>query len=388
MKNVAIIGLGTVGSGVFEKLTDGSVGDFKVTRVVVKDRTKERPISGYEPLLSTCEEVLSDDTISIIIELTNDEELALKIGLSTLGQGKTFISGSKKMLAKNFEVLERTAERNGALFLYEAAVCGSIPIILLLQQYFLGNTPLKVRAIANGTSNYILTKLWQTADTYPAIVKQAQLAGFAEIDPTDDVAGFDVRSKLAIIISNAFQINLAPTLIPCFGIQNIKTRTIDHLKSKGLKLKLIGEAAFRDRRLNAFVVPVIMAEDDSFFSIEGEQNAVEIENVLSQNQLFSGKGAGRYPTTQAVLADLQATNSKRKNTLNKQLYQKINESEVYFFYVDTTLEQLDSSVEIISLTARCSIVKATFDAMLRLNEEQEKLFIAQIPEKVHSYYFA
>ncbi|MFT4739979.1 MAG: homoserine dehydrogenase [Marivirga sp.] len=388
MKNVAIIGLGTVGCGVYEKLTDGSATDFKVTRVVVKDVTKERSISGYEPLLSTCEEVLSDDTITIVIELTNDEQLALKIALATLEKGKTFISGSKKMIAKNLKLLEETAERNKALFLYEAAVCGSVPIILLLQNYFLGNTPKKVRTIANGTSNYILSKLWQTAHTYTAIVQQAQLAGFAEIDPTDDVAGFDIRSKLTIIISNAFQINLAPTLIPCFGIQHIKVHTIGVLKAKGLKLKLIGEAACDGSGLSAFVVPVILAEDDPFFSIEGEQNAVEIENALSQNQLFSGKGAGRYPTTQAVLADLQATNSKRKNTLNKQWCQKIINSEVYFFYVDITLQQLDSSVEIISLTSSYIIVKATFEAMVLLSEEHEELFIARIPEEVYSYYFA
>lgn len=384
MIKIAIIGLGTVGGGVFEILREKHSEEFQVQRVVVKDAEKSRSFNGYQPLLSTYEEVIADEEIGVIVELINDEEVAFRIAELALAKGKTVISGSKKMLAKNLKQLQDTAIYGGGDILYEAAVCGSIPIILLLQQYFLGNKPQKIRTIANGTSNYILSQLWQTNATYDEIVTQAIQAGFAETDPTDDVAGYDVRSKLTLIILNAFHTHVSPELIPCFGIQHIKEHTISLYKSKLLKIKLLGNAFYSEGNLKASVIPEIVSSGNSFYGIEGEQNAVEIENLLSQQQFFQGKGAGRYPTTQAVLADLQALKSKRKNQIEeKSITQEIDKKSVELFYIDAPLQDLEL-LDVIKTFENHSFVKATIEEMEKYSK---KNFIAKITIGVFEEYF-
>ena len=208
------------------------------------------------------------------------------------------------MLANHFEELVTLAQKQGVSLLYEASVCGSIPVIRTLEESFGYDTVNSLKAISNGTSNYVLTRLFQQPQPFKDIITDAQKHGFAESDPTLDIDGWDSKFKLIISNYHAYGVLNTPEEILNAGIRHVKPEDIEFAKEKGFSIKLIGYSKVEDGQLEAYVAPQFITTSEPITSIAFENNAVEINADFSQRQVLQGKGAGSIPTASAVLSDV------------------------------------------------------------------------------------
>ncbi|GAB3334766.1 homoserine dehydrogenase [Marivirga atlantica] len=379
LTKVAIFGLGTVGQGVFEKLNSTASSTIQVEAVVVKNEQKERDVNGYCHLLKSENDVFSNDDIQVIIELINDYEQAYHIVKKALSEGRTVITANKKMLSFYLEELLQIAEVNGSHLYYEAAVCGSIPIINLLNGFYTGNRPVGLKAIANGTSNYILSKLNNGETNFDMVLKKAQDAGFAEVDPSDDVKGFDARAKLQLMMLHAFGVLVDPLQIPSFAISVVNEEIILFAKKYNLSVKLIASGEVFDNKINASVIPHFINDKNSFNDVEEEQNQVVVTNQLSGEQIFRGKGAGKYPTTQSVLADLELI--KKGISYNSEyLKAEISNRDDDYFYLFNKggNNEILHDFEILFSERSHYIVKTNIRKLDKLVKVNQEIFVAQV----------
>lgn len=306
IKKIGLFGFGCVGKGLYDVLKANPTLPLSLEKVCVKNANKERAISadiiGYDK-----NEILKDESIALVIELIDDAEEAYAIVKEALIAGKDVISANKKMIATHLPELIDLQEKHGGSLLYEASVCGSIPIIRNLEEYYGHETLESIAGIYNGSSNYILSKLYDEGAAYTDALSIAQDLGFAESNPRLDVGGFDSKYKLCILAAHAFGVIVKPEEVLNLGIQNISAEDIGYAKSLGQKIKLIGRAAqSKDGRLELSVLPQFVKEEKNLFAIDKEWNAVSVKARFSQEQLFVGKGAGDHPTAASVLSDITA----------------------------------------------------------------------------------
>jgi homoserine dehydrogenase len=304
---IGLFGFGCVGQGLYDILCKNDHFKSEVVAICVKDRNKERSLPA-DMFVFDKNEILENDDVDLIIEMINDTEEAYKIVTAGLKKGKKVISASKKMIAENFDSLYTLQKQYHCSFLYEAACCGSIPIIRNLEEYF-DNEPLKsVYGIFNGSSNYILSKIYNENQSYDEALKQAQDLGFAELDPTLDVGGYDAANKLSIIIAHAFGTIVPPKHIFTFGIQKLQKSEIEFAKKHKFKIRLQAKAVKTSpQKLAAFVVPTFIDMENPLYYVENELNTTLIEGRFSGLQQFKGKGAGGHPTGSAILSDISAS---------------------------------------------------------------------------------
>ena len=308
MKNkIGLFGFGCVGQGLYDILIKNRHFNAEIMKICVKHQGKKRPLPE-ERFTYEKDDILEDQDINLIVELINDADDAFNIVSTALKKGKRVITANKKMVAHNFMKLYELQRQYGGVLLYEAACCGSIPIIRNLEEYF-DNEPLNaVYGIFNGSSNYILSKVNNDNFTYQQALKQAQDLGFAELDPTLDVGGFDATNKLSIITSHAFGITIPPKDIFTFGIQHFNSIDLDISHKNDLKIKSLALAKLHDdQTVTNLVIPVFVQKNDDLYDIEDEFNAVIVNGKFSGIQLFKGKGAGGHPTGSAVLSDISAS---------------------------------------------------------------------------------
>lgn len=303
MKKIGLIGFGCVGQGLYLLLNSTNYSKARIEKIAVKNKDKTR-IVPQELIQYDYDTIINDDAIDIIIEAIDDVDVAKDIARKTLLKGKAFISANKKMLAHNLEELQALARINAAPFRYEAAVCGAIPIIQTIDEYFSNDPLLSIRGIFNGTSNYILSKIFNENLDYKLALKQAQELGFAETDPTSDVGGFDPKYKLAILIYHAFGISVDPQEILNFGIDHLTESDIVYAKERNLKIKLVPAVHRVNGELIAYVLPEFVKSTDPLFNVENEFNAVQLESGFAGQQFYFGRGAGSFPTAAAVASDL------------------------------------------------------------------------------------
>ncbi len=304
---IGLFGFGCVGQGLYDILCKNDHFQSEVVAICVKDRNKKRSLPADRFVFDKWE-ILNNDDLDLIIEMISDTDEAFHIVSTALKKGKKVISASKKMIAENFETLYTIQKQYHCSFLYEAAACGSIPIIRNLEEYF-DNEPLKsVFGIFNGSSNYILSKIYNEQLTYADALKQAQDLGFAELDPTLDVSGKDAVNKLSIIIAHAYGIIVKPEYIFSFGIQNLHQVEIDFAKKQKLKIRSQAKAMKSGNKdLSAFVLPTFVDSENGLYHIENELNTTLVEGQFSGLQQFKGKGAGGHPTGSAILSDISAS---------------------------------------------------------------------------------
>lgn len=307
MKNIKIglFGFGCVGQGLYETLHNSKNFSGEIKKICIKNPNKARRL---DPKLFTthAESVLNDPEIDVIVELIDDADAALEIVTKALKNGKSVVSANKKMVAEHLSELVALQASTGQALLYEGAVCGSIPIIRTLEEYF-GHEPLnEIKGIFNGSTNYILTKVFEENLSYKTALIQAQALGFAESDPTLDVKGFDAKYKLSILLTHAFGIHVAPNQIVNLGIDHLKTSDLEYAREKGFSIKLIAQAKRIENTVYAFVMPQFIKSDHNLTSVKNEFNAVTINGEFCDDQLFIGKGAGSLPTGAAVLSDISA----------------------------------------------------------------------------------
>lgn len=324
--NIGLFGFGCVGSGLYDVLNKSKLLNASINKIVVKDPTKKRSLPpqsfSYNPL-----DILEDPEINLVVELIDDADAAYDIVTTAIKNGKHVVSANKKLIAEHLEELMELKEKYKVSFLYEAAVCGSIPIIRNLEEYYNNDSLDSIEGICNGTTNYILSRLDKEALSFNEILKDAQEIGFAESDPTLDIDGFDSKFKLQILILHAFGLVTHPDDILNLGIRHIKTTDVQLAKEKGYRIKLISSAERIDGQIRAFVAPQFVREDSFGFAIENEFNAVATRGIFADRQLFTGKGAGSYPTASAVLSDISALQfdyqyEYRKCSLNQSKLQK------------------------------------------------------------------
>lgn len=302
---IGLFGFGCVGSGLYEILNRSGLFNASIKSIVVKNKDKKRAIP-QEHFHFDKEVILNDPEINLVVELIDDAEAAYEIVTRAIRSGKHVVSANKKMIAHHLTELIDLKNQYKVSFLYEASVCGSIPVIRNLEEYYNNDTLSSVHGICNGTTNYILTRLDKEGKSFNEILEDAQRLGFAETDPTLDIDGFDAKYKLQILIAHAFGVVTLPEDILNIGIRNIKLQDIQYAREKGLKIKLIAASEKLDQNVIGYVAPEFVKEDSFAYDVNYEFNAVTIEAAFSDRQVFKGKGAGSFPTASAVLSDISA----------------------------------------------------------------------------------
>lgn len=299
--NIGLFGFGCVGQGFYEILAAQSA--HRVSRIAIKDKNKPRSLDAAL-FTDEADHILSDPAVNLVVEAITDVEQAFGIVRRSLERGCPVVSANKKMIATYFRELLELQARFGTPFLYDAAVCGSIPIIRNLREYYGHDRITGIEAICNGTTNYILTQVTQRGISYAEALAAAQAKGFAELDPTLDVQGYDPKYKLIILVANAFGLVLRPDQVWNYGIEQIGAQDLAFAESRGRVLKLLARARLTERGLEAYVSPVFLPAKSPLAQIDEENNAVHIASAYAQGQYFVGKGAGSLPTGMAVFSDV------------------------------------------------------------------------------------
>lgn len=381
-----LFGLGVVGSGVYQTLKSNKNFPISIEKIAVKNPGKKRSIDVDSSLIYTnASELLDDASLDVIIELINDPHEAFEIVSTALRNGKKVVTANKKMISLyHQELLKISSETQGEL-LYEAAVCGSIPVIRLLDQQFSADEIHKVTTIANGTCNYILTQMSAQGWGYSEALQEAQNLGFAELDPYSDVSGEDTRFKLSIIILHSFGVLINAENIPMVGIQQIDAAAIDFASEHGAKIKLVGQAEWKQGQLVASVIPRFVEASEDIFFVDQEFNAVQIDAKYANRQFFKGKGAGSHPTSSAVvsnLTDLIRNRGYHFPEFIKKLHEIESASD--YFYVsgnEAVLEKLGCE-EVFVSESNYKIVKASLSSLLETSKEGAALSIINLPESL------
>ena len=303
---IGLFGYGVVGTGLYDVLHKSKTVDATIKTIVVKHKDKPRNISP-DHFHFDKNEILNNDEINLVVELIDDADAAYEIVTTALKKGKAVVSANKKMIAEHFEELYALQKEYNVPFLYEAAVCGSIPIIRNLEEYYNNDFLQSIQGIVNGSTNYILTKTFQDNLSYDEALKEAQEKGYAESNPILDTGGFDARSKLQILLAHSFGITTQPEEVFNVGIQNLGDLEIKYAKEKNLQIKLLAYAQKRnEEEVAALVIPKFVKPTDSFSTVNDVFNGVKVQTAFADKQFFYGRGAGSLPTASAVLSDISA----------------------------------------------------------------------------------
>lgn len=303
MKNfkIALFGFGCVGQG-FYKVLENNGHTKSIAKIVVKNRGKSRPLPANRFVYNKLE-VLDDDSINLVVEAIDDAYEAFEIVKTALSKGKPVVSANKKMIAQHLQELLTLQKQYKTPFLYDAAVCGSIPILRTIDSYFATDEIQSLQGIFNGTTNYILTRVAE-GETYTEALTKAQQLGFAETDPTLDVEGFDPKYKLTLLLAQAFGVVVPPTEILNIGINKLLPVDVEFAEKRGYTIKLLAQAQKVGSRLWGYVLPSFVGKKSRLFGVKNEYNAVWLETRQTDGQLYEGKGAGSLPTGQALAADV------------------------------------------------------------------------------------
>lgn len=302
---IGLFGFGVVGEGIYHVLRQTPSLHATIKKVCIKHPEKKREAPA-DLFTTNYEELLNDPQINLIVELIDDAEEAYTIVTTAFKRGKSVISANKKLIAEHLHELIALQAEHQVSFLYEAAVCGSIPVIRNLEEYFDNDLLQSISGIVNGSTNYILTRLGEGL-TYAEGLLEAQQKGFAESNPTLDVEGYDAANKLTILLAHAYGIIAEPKAVLRQGISRLHAKDAAYAGEKGYKIKLVAQARkLSDGKVAAFVLPQFVKSDSQLFNVANEYNGVIIESKLADKQFFYGKGAGRYPTSSAVISDVSA----------------------------------------------------------------------------------
>lgn len=312
---IGLIGLGTVGSGVLKTLSNFE--QIEVVKIAVKNLSKPRNIANLDKSILTDNpyDVVNDPDIKIVVEVVGGVQPAFDLIKTAIQNGKHVVTANKELLAKHGEELMIFAEKNNKVVLYEAAIAGGIPIIMPIKTILAGNKINKIAAILNGTTNYILTKMDVDGASYESVLKEAQELGYAEADPTGDVEGFDAAYKIATLSTIAFNKRININNIYREGISKIQAEDMKYANEFGFKIKLIALAQIDDAgNADVRVHPMLVKKSKSLAHIDYVTNAVMLDGSPVGEIMFSGPGAGEFPTASSVVGDVLAIATELKTT--------------------------------------------------------------------------
>ncbi|HEV8082881.1 MAG: homoserine dehydrogenase [Chitinophagaceae bacterium] len=303
---IGLFGFGVVGEGLYKVLKQTSTLNASIKKICIKKENKKRDAPA-ELFTTDKNDLLNDDSINVIVEVINESEAAFEIVSVALKKGKAVVSASKKMIAEHLAELLKLQEETHTPFLCESSACASIPVIRNLEEYYDNDLLHSLRAVVNGSTNFILTKMFEDKIDFRDALMQAQQLGFAEADPALDVEGWDAVHKWVIILCHAYGIVSSSKEILFTGIQNINAGDANVGREKNYEIRLVAQAKkLLNGKIAAFVLPQFVQPNDLLAFVKNENNAVIIESGFADKQFFYGKGAGSFPTATAVLSDISA----------------------------------------------------------------------------------
>ena len=309
MAKVAVLGYGTVGSGIVEVIkTNRELIEKRVgTEVDVKYilDLREFPGDPYEELLVHDVQVIMDDPeVDIVCEAMGGTGAAYQFTKTALSKGKSVCTSNKALVAEYGPELLKLAEENHCNYLFEASCGGGIPIIRPLQTCLLQEQIVALKGIINGTTNYILTKMELEGADFDAVLKDAQALGYAEANPEADIEGHDVQRKIAILSSVAFGNTVYYKDVPTEGVTRISIDDFKYVKQLGATIKLLGMSRYEDGKYFAMVAPFVLTKESPLYNVNDVMNAVLVTGNTLGDSMFYGAGAGKLPTASAVVADV------------------------------------------------------------------------------------
>lgn len=308
---VALLGLGTVGMGVYKLMDmrkdvmEKTIGaNMEISRILVSNVSKKREGVDTSLLTDNWKEILEDDDLQIVVEVIGGIEPARTMILEALKSGRHVVTANKDLVAEYGRELLDAAEKGGCDLLFEAAVAGGIPIIRPLKQCLAGNEISEVMGIVNGTTNYILTKMFEENMGFEDALAKATELGYAEADPTADVEGLDAGRKVAIMASIAFHSRVVFGDVYTEGITKITSEDIAYAKEFDSVIKLLGIARNTDSGIEVGVYPMLLNREHPLASVRDSFNAVFVHGDAVDDAMFYGRGAGEFPTASAVMGDM------------------------------------------------------------------------------------
>lgn len=310
--NVGLIGAGTVGCGVIKVLAQNldiiekRTGiRIELKRIADIDPDRKRPVDIPKSLLTTnAWELIEDRSISVVIELIGGTTVAKDLILGAIEKGKNVVTANKALIAHYGREIFTAAKKKGVDIGFEASVGGGIPIIKAIREGFIANKILSIHGIMNGTSNYILSRMTEEGKEFDEVLRQAQIEGYAEADPSFDIDGIDAAHKLSIIIMLSFGVFLDFKKIYIKGIREITPIDISFADELGYKVKLLAIAKSRDEGIEAGVYPTLVQKGTQIADVSGVFNAIYIVGDSVGPSMLYGMGAGMMPTASAVLSDV------------------------------------------------------------------------------------
>ena len=308
---IAVLGYGTVGSGVVEVLERNReiISARAGKEIEVKYILDLKDFSGQkiqEKIVHEYDIILNDEEVEIVVEAMGGIEPAYTYVKNALLAGKSVVSSNKALVAKYGAELMKIAREKHVNFLFEASVGGGIPILRALGSSLTGDEIEKITGILNGTTNYMMTKMFYEGADYAAVLKEAQANGFAEADPTADVEGYDACRKIAILTSIISGKMVDFEEIYTEGISKITTEDMKYAKALGMTVKLLAECEKVDGKWFAQVAPCLLSKEHPLYSVNEVFNAVFVKGNMLGDAMFYGSGAGKLPTASAVVADIVA----------------------------------------------------------------------------------
>lgn len=308
---IGLLGLGTVGSGVYkiierqkEEMVKKTGARLEIAGILVHNLNKVRDGVDTSLLTDRWEDIINNDEISIVIEVMGGIEPAKTMILEALNSGKNVVTANKDLVAEYGRELLDAAENNGVDFLFEAAVAGGIPIIRPLKQCLAANEMDEVIGIVNGTTNYILTKMFEEGMDFDEALEKATELGYAEADPTADIEGLDAGRKVAIMASIAFHSRVTFSDVYTEGITKISARDINYAKEFGNVIKLLGVEHNTEDGIEVSVHPMMIPQEHPLASVRDSFNAVFVHGDAVDDVMFYGRGAGEFPTASAIMGDV------------------------------------------------------------------------------------
>ena len=309
MINIAVLGYGTVGSGVVEVLATNKdiiakrVGDEINVKYVLDLR--EFPGDPIEKVLvHNFDEIINDDEVEIVVEAMGGVKPAYEFAKASLEKGKSYCTSNKELVAKHGPELLKLAKDHNRNFLFEASVGGGIPIIRPLTQSVTADEVMEITGILNGTTNFILTKMSKEGLDFDTVLKEAQELGYAEANPAADVEGYDACRKIAILSSLCYGDHVDFEDIYTEGITKITDVDFKYAEKFGMTVKLFGKSKKVDGKYYAMVAPFMIDEQNPLFNVNGVLNGVLVKGNMVGDLMFYGAGAGKLPTASAVVADV------------------------------------------------------------------------------------
>jgi homoserine dehydrogenase len=339
--NIGLFGFGVVGEGLFQLIENNRIAKTEISKVCVRQKDKKRSV---DRALFTIDpgEIINDASIGLVVELIDDDEKAYEIVKDALLKGKSVVTGNKKMLARHLNEFIEMQENSPTALLYDASTCGSIPVIRNLEEYYDNDLLKSITGILNGSSNYILTRIFEGNTDYDTALKEAQEQGYAESDPSSDVEGLDSLYKLIIIACHGFGTYVTPERIFTFGISGLSNYDIDYAKEKNCKVKLVARVErVGNSILTMYVMPRFVRPDEYIYNVDEANNGVIIEGECYGKQFLFGKGAGAFPTASSVFSDITASSYnyrykyKKRHYFSMLNYTTDTHLEIYLRYRDS-----------------------------------------------------